>query len=337
MAGTTVTRRGTAMPDSEAHEFFKAEGQYANVVADLARLSGNRCLTLTGAGVSSDANAQDIETDNAIHIRVNGFDVAFAAVAAFDISVSGSVATVPGAATISTSKCGAGWVFAHPDGTLDVQTDVTTATHASAIIALSQYANPSTATRLLPPTGLHVPIGVVQVTEGGSGAWTWGTDSIAGETETFYDLVCIPGVLSAPATFAKDDGAATFNYGAAKIVLGSGVYVALTGKTSGVTISGTAVANNGVGAWLFYALADDTEYAFQLGYGYASLAAAQTAVRNHTRNPLMPVLGVIYVVNNSGSDFTPGTTTFDAAGISATFSINVASPMEAALITLGTG
>ena len=336
MAGNSVTRRGTAMPDSEAHEFFKSEGQYANVVADLARLAGNRVLTLTGAGLSVDANAPDVETDNAIHIRVNGYDVAFAAQGAIDLSAL-SIATVPSASTISTSKVGAAWVFAHPDGTADVQTDITTATHTSAIMALSQYAAPSVATRLLPPTSLHVPLGVVTVTEGGSGAFTWGTGSITDETEVYYDLVCIPGVLDDIATFAKDDGLATFNYGAGKIVLGSGVYVALTGEASGVTISGTAVANNGVGAWLVYALADDNVYAFQLGYGYASLAAAQTAVRDHTRNPLMPVIGVIYVVNNSGSNFTPGTTAFDAGGISATFTKSLASPMEAALITLGTG
>lgn len=337
MAGTTVYRRGTGLaPDSDLYELVKSEGQHANVVADLAYVTGNQVMhNGTSAGLSVDANAEDVETDNAITIRVNGSIVAFAAQAAIDLSAL-SIATVPGAATISTSKAGAAWVFAHPDGTADVQTDITTATHTTAIIALSQYANPSIATRLLPPTSLHVPIGVVQVTEGGSGAFTWGTDSITTETETYYSFAGRPGVLSAIASFAATGSAATFAYGAGKIVLGTGVYVALTGKT-GVTLAGTNIPPGGTGAWLFYALADDNEYAFQLGYQYTSLTAARTAVRNHTRNPLLPVIGVIYVKNNTASDFTPGTTNLDATNIHTTFDISAASTMNAALISLTVG
>jgi len=341
MAGTTQPVRGTGTPNSDVHEFFKAEGQHANVVADLDYLAGNTVISNNGvgAGLSSDATAQDIETDNDILIRVGGSHFKFATVGALDLSVSGSICTVPGAATVSTSKSGAMWVFAHPDGSLDAQTDISTAAWTSAIQSLAQYAAPSTSTRLLPLTALHVPIGVVQVTEGGSGAYTWGTDSIAGETETFYDFITRPVVLSPMASFAADAAAATFTYGAAKAILGSGVYVAATGKANVTlpTLPAGTIGNGGVAAYLFYVLADDSEFAFQLGASYTSLSAARTAVRNHTRNPLLAWLGSIYIQNNRGSDFTPGTTNLDAAGITTTFDINPASTVSASLLTLGIG
>ena len=335
MAGTEVKTRGTGMRGSDVAELVT---QHTNIVNyDLPYLTGNRVISNNGvgAGLSSDATAQDIETDNDILIQVGGSHFKFAAVAALDLSVSGSLCTVPGAATISTSKAGTAWVFAHPDGTLDAQTDITTAAWATAIASLAQYAAVTTATRLLPLSALHVPIGAVQVTEGGSGAYTWGTDSIAGETETFYDFITRPVVLTEAASLALDAAAATFTYGAGKGILGSGVYVSYTGKANVALPTNPAgtISDKKVGAWLIYVLADDSEYAFQLGADYATLTAAQAAVKAHTRNPLLIWIGTMYVDNQSGSNFTPATTNLDAAGIKTTFEIQAATTMIAANIT----
>lgn len=259
-----------------------------------------------------DANANDIQMGAAISIYVKGHEFPVAIVDPIDTSTL-SINTK----AISTSKSGAGWVFAKYDGTVDMQQAEDTAAHNSAIIALAQYAKP---TNTLPPTSGHAPIGVVQVTEGGSGAFTWGPDSITAETKTYYSFRGLPGVITAIASFAVDAGAATFTYGAGVIRLGTATVVSLTGKAN-VTIAGSVVATGAVGAWLVYALADDVEYALQLGATYANLAAAQAAVRDHTMNPLLAVIGVLYVENNSGADFTPGTTNLDARGVTTTCTI----------------
>jgi hypothetical protein len=168
------------------------------------------------------------------------------------------------------------------------------------------------------PSSFYVPIGAVHVNEGGSGAFAWGPDSIAAETGAYHNFVGLPEVLVRAASLALDAGAATFTYGAVTVRLGTGLRVVATGKVN-VAITGSDVADGAVGAWLLYVLADDSEYALQLGEGYASLAAAQAAVASHARNPMLPTFGAMYVQNASGAPFVPGTTFLDATDITTTF------------------
>lgn len=265
-----------------------------------------------GAGIDvDDGGAQDIETNNAIVIQKNGLRYPVAVDAAFDISAAATCA----GDTVAQSKSGVAWVFADISGNLDMETDTAAQAYDSAIEAWAAY---STASNTLPVASDEVAIGAVLVTEGGSGAFTWGDDSISAETETFVSFEGLPGVHSAAASFALDAAAATFTYGAATVRLGDGTVVSATGKAN-VTISGSNVADGAAGAWLFYVQADDVEHAEQLGAAYADLATAQAAVRDHLPNPYLPLVGVIYVENDSGANFVPGTTNLDATGITATF------------------
>ncbi|OHD26416.1 MAG: hypothetical protein A2Y38_18920 [Spirochaetes bacterium GWB1_59_5] len=271
---------------------------------------GDQVLTSAGAGVGVDAAPADIETTTAIVIRKGGMDWPVAVIAAIDIS-----AMAAGGATISTSKHGVAWVFANTAAGADVEVDIDTSVHTTAIAAWAAWA---TATNTLPPGTDDVCIGAVHVEEGGSGAFTWGTDSITAETEEYKSFFGLPGVEVTVASLALDAAAATFTYGAVKVRLGDGTRVAATGKAN-VTISGTSVADTKTGAWLIYVLADDSEIAKQLGAAYATLAAAKDAVRDHNKNPYLAWIGTMYVVNTSGANFVPGTTELDAPGIATTF------------------
>jgi hypothetical protein len=104
-------------------------------------------------------------------------------------------------------------------------------------------------------------------------------------------------------------------------VLGTGVRVVATGKANAVFNTTAAVAVGKTGAYLLYILADDSEACVALGSAYASLQAAKDAVRNHTPNPLMPLVGVIYVTARLVA-FTPATTKLDVNGIDTEFVIN---------------
>ncbi|KKK69955.1 hypothetical protein LCGC14_2928850, partial [marine sediment metagenome] len=222
------------------------------------------------AGLAVDANAFDIQMANDVTLQVNGGSPGTPSkVDPIDIS-----ALLSAASTISTSKHGIMWVFQNPSGTADVETDKATAAHDSAIIAWAQYSKPS---RTLPPAFGMVPIGAVHVQEGGSGAFTWGTDSITAETEAYHDFAGLPEVLIRVASLALDTSAATFTYGAVTIRTGVGTRVAATGKAN-VAIAGSNVAAGAVGAWLIYVLADDVEYALPFGNAHATLADAQAAV-----------------------------------------------------------
>lgn len=263
------------------------------------------------AGIAVDANPEDVQMTNAVSLQVKGGSVwTPAKVDPIDIS-----ALISAAATIGTSKYGTLWVFQHPDGTVAVETDVTAAAYTSLVQALGQYAKP---TRPLPPSADLVPIGAVHVQEGGSAAFTWGTDSITAETETYYSFKGMPEVLIRAASLALDAGAATFTYGAATCRLGTGARIAASGKAN-VTIAGSNVVAGKVGAWLIYVLADDVEYALPFGATYSSLKDAQAAVDGHTPNPLLACIGAMYVVNASAADFIPGTTLLDKSGIGTTF------------------
>ena len=269
----------------------------------------------TTAGLAVDANANDIQMTNAVTLQRRRSFYTPAKVDPIDIS-----RLLSAAATIDTGDHGVMWVFQQFTGSAEtgvvaVETDTATAGHTSAIMAMAQYAVSS---RALPSVSDYVAIGAVHVNEGGSGAFTWGTDSITAETEAYYDFVGLPEVLVRAATLALDAGAPTFTYGAVTVRLGTGLRVVATGKAN-VTISGSNVAAGAVGAWLLYILADDVEYALQLGAAYPDLASAQAAVANHTQNPLLALFGAMYVVNGTVANFVPGTTNLNATDISTTF------------------
>ena len=269
-----------------------------------------------GAGVNldvDDGDAADIETNNAVTIQHRGAEYQIAASAALDISAAGTGA----GDTVATSKAGSFWVAVDTGAQLDVESVAAAATYDTAIESLAAF---SVSANTIPVAADEVLVGVFTVVEGGSGAWTLGTDSITGETETYYSLWGRPRVDVAAASFALDASAATFTYGAATLRLGTGVVVSATGKAN-VVIAGSNVADGAVGAWLFYVLADDSEHAVQLDATYTTLALAQVGVRDHNPNPLLPLVGVIYVVNDSGSAFVPGTTNLDATGVTATLEV----------------
>jgi len=264
------------------------------------------------AGLAVDANAEDIQMTNDVTLQVVGSP--HVTPSKVDPIVIDDLLSA--AATIDTNDHGIMWVFQNPSGTADVETDKATAAHDSAIIAWAQYSKPS---RTLPPEFGMVPIGAVHVNEGGSGAFTWGTGSITAETEAYHDFAGLPEVLiREDGTLALETSAPTFKYGAVTIRTGVGTRVAASGKVN-VTISGSNVAAGAVGAWLIYVLADDVEYALPLGNAYPTLADAQAAVANHVKNPMLALIGAIYVVNGTVSNFIPGTTDLDAADIATTF------------------
>lgn len=263
-----------------------------------------------GVGLAvDDGGAQDVQFDNAIHYQIDGIEYYKALDAAVDIS-----AECAGAGdTVAQGTSGALWLFVDRAGAVDGETADGTDDYASAVIALAQYSRSSQL-----PIANKVCVGVVQVTEGGSGAFTWGTDSITGETETYYSFHGLPGIESAIASLAAHTTATQITYGAGAIVLGTGVRVTLTGK-AGVAFAGTdTVARGAVGAFLLYALADDTECLVTKGAAYASLTAAQEAVRDMAPNPLMPLLGVVYVEARKAA-FVAGTSALDSAAYRVTY------------------
>jgi len=263
-----------------------------------------------GVGMTVDANAQDVQFNNAIWYQIAG-QIYFKDVdAAVDISVECAGA----ADTIVQAKAGAMWMFVAADGSVDGETDKAAQDYASAVLALAQY---SIASNTLPVAG-HVCVGVIQVTEGNSGVWTWGTDSITGETETYYSFEGLPGIETELASFALDAGAATFTYGTVTLVLGTGTRVAATGKANVVLNDATTTALGYTAAYLLYVLADDTEACVLVGSTYANVQAAKDAVRDLAPNPLMPIVGAIYVTARK-IPFIAATTAFDVEGIDTEF------------------
>lgn len=269
---------------------------------------------VTAGGLSVDTNAQDVETDNAIIVRRNGNDYLFAAQAAIDISTLSA-----GAATLGTSKSGIAYVFALPAGTADVEVDKDAQDYATVIEAWTAWFNSA---NTLPPSSGAVPIGAIEITEGGSGLYTWGTDSITAETEFYYDFVGKPAVETAAASFAIDASAAKVAYGAGIGRLGSGIRVSYTGKTA-VVLTGSNVADGGTGAWLLMILADDSERMVQLDNDYGDLATARAAVRDYRKHPYLIHAATLYVVNRSGANFVPATTLLSAPGIETHFDIEL--------------
>lgn len=267
------------------------------------------------AGLGPDAVASDIQMGNTIQLVHRQEIVRPVKVDPIDIS-----ALLSAAATIDVSDHGILWVYQEitggaEAGIIAVEVDKTAADYTTAIAAWAAY---TTAARTLPPRTHLVPIGAVHVNEGGSGAFTWGIDSIAAETEAYHNFTGIPEVLSRLASLALDGGAATFTYGAAEVRLGTGEAISLSGKVN-VTISGTNVVAGDFGAWIILALADDVEIAVQLGFDYPTLLDAQAAVTHHRVNPKLAHIGSMTVENQSGGNFVPGTTFLDAANITTRF------------------
>jgi hypothetical protein len=276
---------------------------------------GNDAAGTAGkTGVSldvDDGGAQDVEFNNGIFYQIDGQTYYKAADAAIDIS-----AECAGAGdTVTTSKAGAFWLFVDKAGNVDGDTAEGAAqAHASAVIALAQY---SIAANTLPPVG-DVAVGVISVVEGGSGTFTWGTGSITDETELYYSFQGLPSIESAIASFAAHSTATQIAYGAAVIVLGTGVRVTLTGK-DGVSFAGTdSVAKGAVGAFGLYALADDTECLITLTAAATSLQNAKDFVRDLAPNPLMPLLGVVYVEATRAA-FVAGTSVLTSAAYTVSY------------------
>lgn len=259
--------------------------------------------------IESVENGENLATLSDGTIRHKGGIYPVAADTEIDIS-----ALTCGGDIITQNKSGVIWVFVNTAGTFDCETPITAGTQAysSAIKSLETY---STATNTLPPGTDDVCVGCCQITEGNSGDFTIGTDDISTETETFYSFITHPGVETA-GTIEVDTDATTISYAASVVRLGTGTRVAATGKAN-VALPTDTVANGYTGAYLIYVLADDTESIVQLG-SYASSALAAAAVRDHTPNPLLALIGVMYVANASGSTFTGATTKLDATGITTT-------------------
>ncbi|MCR4339255.1 MAG: hypothetical protein NUW01_05125 [Gemmatimonadaceae bacterium] len=263
-----------------------------------------------GVGMVIDATPADVQFNNAIFYQILGQEYFKDVDAAVDISAE----CVGAGDTIAISTAGALWMFVAADGTVDGETDKAAQDYASAVLALAQY---SIATNTLPIAN-KVPVGVISVVEGGSGTFTWGTDSISDETEVFYSFEGLPGIESELASFALDAAAATFTYGAVTLVLGTGTRVAATGKANVVLNDTTTTALGKTAAYLLYVLADDVEACVLVGAAYASVQAAKDAVRDLAPNPLMPVVGAIYVTARK-IPFIAATTNFDAEGIDTEF------------------
>jgi hypothetical protein len=320
MARRTVTAASSSIvrrPESAIWAALGVINQLSSLTSRLMTLvAGDGLLaSSTTPGFSIDGSPEDVETDSTIVFRHQGQVYSASAVAALDISAAATCA----ADVITDHYYGAFWAFMSTAGGLDLEDAAgTPQAHASAVIALSQWA---VATNPLPPTaGAHaVCIGALTVAPTAADH-TMGTTTLA-TVGTFYDLIRRPSVEVAAASFALVAASATYVYGATTFVLGSGTRVAASGKT-GCALTGTSVANGAVGVWLVYGLADDVEYALQLGYAYATVQAAKDAIRDSSPNPLLALIGTIIIDNKSGAAYVPASTLLDKSGLSVTFTKN---------------
>jgi len=269
----------------------------------------------TGATLTFDnANAENTEMGNAIGVRHQGMNYYYAAQAELDMSE-----LTAGGDTITLAKWGVIWHFINTAGVCDVETPLSPQAFTSLVEAYAEgWVN---ATNTLPPAADDVCFGSLALLEStGGAAWIVGTDSIAAETsEEYKSFVGLPGIETEVATLALDASAATFTYGAVVVHLGNQARVSMTGKANVALPAKTNVADTKFGAWIFYGLADDVEYALQVGATYTTEALALAAIRDHNPNPYLPIIGYFTVGNASGAAFVPGTTNLDASGITTTF------------------
>lgn len=279
----------------------------------------NQVLSNDGAGtkgrtgvnmVIHGSNAENVKFDNAIFFQIAGqkyYD-------AVDTEVDTSTTTA-NTDTVTAVGDGAFWMFVNTAGAPDAESNQAAQNFASPIEALAQY---SLATNTLPPGTDDVCVGVIGITEAAGGGFIFGPDSISAETEVFYSFEGLPGIESAMASFALDAAAATITYGAVTLLLGTGVRVVATGKANVAFNGTTQVAVGKTGAYLLYVLADDSEILLAATSTANDLQAAKDVVRDLTPNPLMPLVGVLYVEARLNA-FTPGTTLLDLNGIDTTF------------------
>jgi hypothetical protein len=262
-------------------------------------------------------NTENALSANDIAIQHGGAVVRVAADAEIDIS-----ALTAGGDTITQDDHGCLFVFGLTDGTIDVESTKAAEDYTSLIDAIASYGHEAAISTYL-GANEAVCIGAIHVEENNSGAFTWGTDALGGETaNNYYDVVGDgPQVINDIASLALDAGTSTFTYGAGTVILGTGARVALTGKANVVSEVGSAIADGNVGAWVIYALADDVEIAKQLGNAYADEATAVAAVRDMIPNPILPIIGYFTVDNGSGGSWTMGTENFDDTGVTSTFYI----------------
>ena len=266
-----------------------------------------------GCGLAKHANPEDLLTATVVVVSYQGALISVAADAA------AVVATILGTGkTIGVDQFGVIWVFGNKTANIALAVPADAQTELTDIAALAQNM-PDV------PTEGDVPIAVLMI-EADSSAWEWGhidngEIDLDSDTATFFNLLNRPYLTSALASFALDAGAATFTYGAAVGVLGTGVALTITGKVNVAFPAGqvTAIVSGKTGAFILYALADDDEIPVQIGAAFDTIAAAKLAVDDLNPNPLLVELGRIYIENESGADFVPGTTDLDVTGITVTF------------------
>lgn len=302
------------------------------IVADLAMIrEPNEILPGFPSGLDIDQSAaEDVETNNTVYVRYFGTVVTIPADDVLDTNVG-----VSGSSTIASEKLGSLWIYA------DAEAPAVCTCEASHPGAESAETTAVAALRWLPDDHYQrnageVPIAVVTLTETSADGFTWGPDSISTETEAFVDFVGKPGVVNDVADIIVTAGSSstTWAHGAGGVVLGSGVYVVLTAQTGLAVSNGTAIASGKSGALLFYVLSDGGAEALQLTSANASHAVALAAARADNKNPYLACIGYLIIDNESGSDFTPGTTSFDTTGVTSTvYTLDVAGDLISATVT----
>jgi len=275
----------------------------------------NRIVPGFPAGLDiDDGNAENVETNAITYVYYNGVVVAIAVDAELDTSVG-----VTASSDVDTNDKGALWIYA------DAEAPTVCTCEASHPGATSGETTAVGALRWLDADHYQrnageVPIAVVTLTEGGSGAFTWGADSISAETEAFVDFVGSPGVVTEVADIIVTAGASstTWAHGAGAVVLGDGSFVALTAQTALPVNNATAIANGAFGAFMLYVLSDGGAEALQIDADATTHDAALLECETEVGNPYLACIGYLIVENRSGSSFTPGTSDFNGSGITTT-------------------
>jgi hypothetical protein len=262
-----------------------------------------------------DANAENVETNAIVYVRYNGVIVKIPADDELDTNVG-----VTGSSTVADTKYACLWIYADAEAptvcTCEASHPGASAAETTAIGGLrwldsAHYQrNPG-----------EIPIAVVQIQEAGAEApFTWGTHSITAETEAYVDFVGSPGVVNDVAgIIVTAGGSTTWAHGIGGVVLGSGVYVALTAQTAlPVASNKAAVATTKSCALMLYVLADGQAEALQISTADASHAAALATAKSEVGNPYLACIGYLIVDNASGANFTPGTDAWNTSGVTTT-------------------
>ena len=266
---------------------------------------------------TDDASGTDVETNAITYVRYNGVNVTIP----IDIAILTDAGTigVTASSLVGQAKLGCLWIYAEA---LAAATCGCEAGHPGATSAENTTAG---ALRWLDSDHYQrnageIPIGVVTLTEGGSGPFTWGTGDMTGETDAYVDLVCTPGVINDVADIIVTAGDnVTWAHGAGGVILGSGVYLPLTAQTAlPVATNGAAIADGLSGALMLYVISDGVGEALQLSTADASHAAALATAQAEVGNPYMACIGFLIVDNASGAAFTPGTDGWADTGITTT-------------------